>query len=162
MDESLRTDDGIQRLVEKYSDMLFRIAYLHMKNKHDAEDAVQSVLICYLEKRPVFESDNHEKAWFIRVCINLCKNSLKTCWFRKRVELPENLYGFTPDEHDVMDAVMQLPLKYRSVVLLFYFEDYSIAEIAAILKRKETTVGSQLHRARLILKSMLKEDFENE
>ena len=162
MRESLRTDDFFQCLVEKYSDMLMRIAYTHMRNVGEAEDMVQNVFLKYLEKRPTFEGEEHEKAWLIRVCINLCKNTLKSFWLRNTTGLNENSYGFTTAEHEVIDAVMHLPVKYRSVILLFYFEDYSIGQIAEIMQRNESTIGSQLHRARHLLKSMLKEDIDDE
>ena len=158
MDESLRTDDFFQSLVEKYSDMLIRIAYTHMKSLGEAEDVVQNVFLKYLEKRPAFESEEHEKAWLIRVCTNMCRNNIKSFRFRKTTGLNENLYGFNTEEHEVMDAVMRLPVKYRSAILLFYFEDYSITQIAMILHQKESTIGSQLYRARQLLKPMLKED----
>lgn len=162
MEESLRTDDFLQHLVEEYSDMLIRIAFTYMKNVGEAEDAVQNVFLKYLEKRPAFESEEHEKAWLIRVCINMCRNNLKSFWSRKTTGLNENLYGFSTEEYEVIDAVMRLPLKYRSVILLFYFEDYSITQIAIILHKKESTIGSQLYRARQLLKPMLKEDIDDE
>jgi RNA polymerase sigma-70 factor (ECF subfamily) len=116
----------------------------------------------YLEKAPAFENEEHEKAWLIKVCINTCRNSLKSFWSRKTTGLNENLYGFSTEEYEVMDAVMRLPVKYRSVILLFYFEDYSIAQIAVILHQKESTIGSQLYRARQLLKPMLKEGLDDE
>jgi RNA polymerase sigma-70 factor (ECF subfamily) len=162
MNESLYTGDCIQLLVEKYSDMLIRIAYTHMKNMSDAEDVVQNVFLKYLEKTPAFESEEHKKAWLIRVCINLCKNCLKTFWFRKTVELHDDMYGFTNEEHEVMETIVRLPVKYRSIIHLFYYEDYSIAQIASITRQKESTTGSQLYRARQLLKSMLKEEIDDE
>lgn len=162
MNELLRTDDYFQCLVEKYSDMLIRIAYTYMKNSGEAEDTVQNVFLKYLEKKPAFEGEEHEKAWLIRVCVNLCKNSLKSFWFRKTTGLNDNLYGFNTEEYEVMDAVMRLPVKYRGIILLFYFEDYSIAQIAKIMQQSESTIGSQLYRARQLLKPMLKEDIDDE
>lgn len=162
MNESLRTDDFVQYLVEKYSDMLIRIAFTHMKNLGDAEDIVQSVFLKYREKKPSFENEEHEKAWLIRVCINFCKNNSKSFWFKKTTGLDDGMYSFNNQEHEVMNAVTRLPIKYRGVVLLFYFEDYSIAEIATILRQKNSTIGSQLHRARQLLKSMLREDIDDE
>ncbi len=87
---------------------------------------------------------------------------MKSFWFSKTTGLNENLYGFTTDEHEVMDAIMRLPVKYRSIILLFYFEDYSIAQIAEIMQQNESTIGSQLYRARQLLKPMLKEDIDDE
>lgn len=161
MVEMLAADD-ISRIVQSYSDPLMRIAFTYMRNKSDAEDAVQTVFVKYLEKKPVFESAEHEKAWFIRVCINHCKNSLKSYWFSKSTALTDAGYGFSTQEQEVMDAILRLPVKYRSVILLHYFEGYGLDGIADILRQSRSTVGSQLHRARKLLKSMLKEEIDDD
>jgi RNA polymerase sigma-70 factor (ECF subfamily) len=153
------TDNYIENLVDTYSDMILRICYSHMKNMSDAEDITQEVFIKLMEKQPAFESAEHEKLWLIRVAINLCKDKLKSAWFRKTAPLEDTLPGVTKEDSTIIEAVLSLPLKYRTVILLFYFEDYSIAQIASIINTKESTVGSQLSRARNLLKSILKEDF---
>jgi len=152
----------INNIVEKYSDMIVRVSFSYMKNMNDAEDVVQDALLQLIKRKPNFESDSHEKAWLIRVAINICKNRLKTAWFRKTLPISEGTYDFTPRENDALQAVFQLPAKYRIVIHLFYFEGYSIAEIAKILGYKESTVGSQLHRARKLLKFKLEEDADSE
>jgi RNA polymerase sigma factor (sigma-70 family) len=152
--------DDISQVVQSYSDLLIRIAFTYMKNKSDAEDAAQTVFMKYLEKKPAFESPEHEKAWFIRVCINHCKNSLKSFWFSKSASLTDAGYGFSAEEYEVMDAILRLPIKYRSVILLHYYEGYGIEQIAELLGQKSPTVASQLHRARKLLKSLLKEDID--
>lgn len=162
MGESLRTDDFIIRVIEKHTDTIIRICFSYMKNINDAEDLTQEVFVKLMEKGPLFESDEHEKAWIIRVAINLCKNRLKTAWFRKTVSLDEVNFNFTSKENEVLSAVHKLPEKYRVVILLYYFEGYSISEIASILGERESTIGSKLFRARKLLKASLKEDFDNE
>jgi len=162
LDEILFNDDYIHQLIDKYSDMLMRITYLHMKNKSDAEDIVQDVFVKLIEKPISFENSEHEKAWLIRVTVNLCKDRLKAAWFKKRVKIDVNCYSSNPKNSNVLSAILELPVKYRSIILLFYFEDYSIKEIAKILGIKEGSVGSQLHRARKMLEKKLKEDFEYE
>jgi RNA polymerase sigma-70 factor, ECF subfamily len=162
MEESLRTDDFIIEVIEKYSDTLLRVCFSYMKNMNDAEDLTQDVFIKLMEKKPSFQSGEHEKAWLIRVAINLCKNRLKTAWFRKTLPLDEIAYNFTPKENTVVNAVLKLPAKFRGIILLYYFEGYNIAEIAGILGQKESTIGSHLHRARKLLKTNLKEDFDDE
>jgi RNA polymerase sigma-70 factor (ECF subfamily) len=162
VNEPLYTDDYIQRMVEKYSDMLIRIALLHMKNRSDAEDAAQDIFMKLIEKPRIFESVEHEKAWLIRVAVNLCKDRLKMVWFRKVVMLEENQPAPASENSEIIDALMDLPLKYRSIILLFYYEGYSIREIGKILNLRESTVGSQLHRARKLLKIKLEEDFDHE
>ncbi|HEY5584136.1 MAG TPA: sigma-70 family RNA polymerase sigma factor [Ruminiclostridium sp.] len=164
MTESLRTTDSnfIMEAIEKYSDTLIRISYSYMRNMSDAEDMTQDAFLQLIKKKPSFENDLHEKAWLIRVTINLCKNRLKTAWFRKTLPLGEARFDFTEKESEVMSAVFELPTKYRNIIHLFYFEEYRISEIATILGQKESTIGSQLHRARKMLKPKLKEDFDDE
>lgn len=148
--------------IARYADTLVRVSFTYMKNMSDAEDVTQDVFLQLIRKNPSFESQSHEKAWLIRVAINVCKNRLKTAWFRKTLPLCEAQFNFTEAESEVMSAVMELPVKYRSVIHLFYFEEYSIEEMAGILGIKEATIGSQLHRARKLLKSKLKEGFDHE
>lgn len=162
MDVPPEKRDYLIDLIEKYADTLIRVSYTYMKNMSDAEDLAQDAFIKLMEKRPSFENSEHEKAWLIRVTINLCKNRLRTAWHKRTVPLDDSTYSFSEDESQVMGTVMELPAKYRGIILLFYYEEYSIAEIAKILGRKESTVGSQLHRARVLLKSKLMEDFDGE
>lgn len=164
----------ITEKVEKYSDLLLRIAFSYMKNIHDAEDMVQETFVKLIQKKPLpapseqafqftlFESEEHEKAWLIRVTINQCKNRLKTAWFKKTESLEEQEISFTEQEGDIINTINELPTKYRSVILLYYNEGYRIKEIADILGYKEATVASQLQRARKQLKIKLKEDFDYE
>jgi len=152
----------VTKKVEKYSDLLLRVAFSYMKNIHDAEDMVQEAFVKLMQKGPMFESEEHEKAWLIRVTINLCKNRLKTVWFKKTEHLKEQTISFTREEGEVLNIVQELPVKYRSVIQLYYYEGYHIKEIAAILGYKEATVASQLQRARKQLRIKLKEDFDYE
>lgn len=161
MGESIRTDDSIKQTINRYADTLVRVCFSYLKNRQEAEDIAQDTFLKLIEKQPVFESAEHEKAWLLRVAINLSKNRLKTTWFRKTEDLCENMLPFAPEESNVMNAVRQLPVKYRSVVHLYYIEGYSISEIGSLLKRNESTVTSQLHRARKLLKQKLREDFDD-
>jgi len=154
--------NNIEEIVEKHSDMLLRVAFTYMKNISDAEDIVQEVFLRLVREYPSFENDEHEKAWLIRVAVNLSKNRLKTAWFRKTEPIYDMAVNFTDEEKFVMDAVMELPSKYRTVILLYYHEGYSIKEIAKILAKKESTISSRLQRARARLKTKLKEDFDYE
>ncbi len=154
--------EKIAEAVEKYSDLLLRVAFTYMKNISDAEDMVQEAFLKLVQDHPSFESDEHKKAWLIRVTINLCKNRLKSAWFRKTEPIYDTTLSFSDEEKFVMNAVMELPSKYRSVILLYYHEGYSIREISNILDIKESTISSQLQRARAQLKSKLKEDFDYE
>lgn len=167
MSDPKKTEGEIERVVEEYSDMLFRIGITHLKNRQDAEDIVQHVLLVFLENQPAFESKDHEKAWLIRVAVNTFRNHLKSAAFRKTIPYDENrigsaVYNMEIAERNVLKSVLALPDKYRIIIYLFYFEDYSISQIAYVMKRKESTVGSQLFRARQLLKLSNQEEYEYE
>jgi len=162
MDELDNNKGYIHYLIETYSDMMIRISYSYMKNLSDAEDITQEVFIKLLEKRPNFKNETHEKSWLIRVAINLSKDKLKSSYFKNTTSLEDDFVDTTQEDNDVIQAVLNLPVKYRSIVFLYYYENYSISEISNILNIKESTVGSQLSRGRKLLKSILKEDFEYE
>lgn len=161
-DNSLRTDEIIEQDLDYYGDMLLRLAYSYMKNMHDAEDILQDVFIQLMKNIGIFESREHKKSWLICVTRNLCRNKLKSSWFKKRDELVELPYYDNYKNDDVLDAVMKLPVKYREVIHLFYYEDYTTAKIAEIIDKKESTVRSLLHRGRSILKDVLKEGYDFE
>lgn len=150
------------KILERYKDTVFKIAFTYCKNKSDAEDIFQEVFLRYFKKLPAFSSPDHEKAWFIRVTINCCKKLLLSSWFKRVQPLDVNLSFDCPEESDLFYAVMDLPLKYRAVVHLFYYEDYRIREIAQITAQKETTVATQLQRARQMLKNKLSEELQYE
>ncbi len=162
---SLRANETLEATLDKYGDMILRLAFSCLKNREDAEDVLQDVMLKLMEKAPAFESDEHEKAWLIRVTINICRNRLRSPWRRHR-ELDETISSDASiqqwssplgEESGVMSAVMELPEKYQEVIHLFYYEDYSITQISSILKKKESTIRSLLHRARAMLKDSLKE-----
>lgn len=144
--------------IEKYADMVRRICVVHLKNYHDAEDVFQDVFLKYILYEKTFESDVHEKAWLIRVTINACKDNLKS-FFKKKVtsiyELVQEPSYIDETSFDTLEAVLQLPQKYRNVIYLFYFEGYTAVEIAGILGRKENTIYTWLSRGREQLKSAL-------
>lgn len=161
-DISLRMDEIISQDLDYYGDMILRLAYSYMKNLHDAEDILQDVFLQLMKNINIFQSEEHKKSWLITVTRNMCKNKLKSSWFKSREALIELPYYDEYKNNDVIDAVMNLPLKYREVIHLFYYEDYSTAQIAEIVDKKETTVRSLLHRGRNILKKMLKEGYDFE
>ena len=147
--------------VLQYKDTVYKIAYTYCKNTADAEDTFQEVFLRYFKNTSKFTNDEHEKAWLIRVTINCCKKLLGSSWFRKTIQLDENISFDEKEESEIFYAVMALPQKYRTVVHLYYYEDYSVREIAEIISIKETTVQTQLQRAREMLKSKFKEEYED-
>ena len=121
-------DRELQLKIDAYSDMLFKLSFLRLQNLQDAEDVVQEVFYQYVKKRPVFQSPEHEKAWFIRVTVNACKDQMKSLFRRRTVsieELTEEAASIPPEQCEVLDAVLALPAKYRDVIYLHYYEGYS-------------------------------------
>lgn len=146
-----------ESLVEEYADTIFRCAYTYCSNRDDAEDIVQEVFIKYLKKKPKFKDKDHEKAWLLRVTVNLCKNYLKSYWYKNRSELSDNIPVELPHGSGIWESVKKLPPKYRTVIELYYYEGYSIKEISEIIGAKHSTVGNRLARARALLEKYLKE-----
>lgn len=158
IDQSHRPEERMEEFVLKHENKLYRTALAIMKNKADAEDIVQEVFVKVMEKGPVFESQEHETAWLIRVTVNLCKSRLRLGWWKKTIPLFESYPAETNEQHHLMETILSLPAKYRIVIHLFYYEGYTTREIAKITKQKESTVRSLLFRARQKLKIILKED----
>lgn len=159
------SDEEYGRIVDQYTDIVYRVALSYAKSKQDAEDVVQTTFMKLLIKEAAFKDEEHIRRWLIRVAVNEC-NSLWSSFWRKNVEPIDNVERepeFTTEEKsDLYYAVMELPRKYRVVVHLFYYEGYSTKEISQILHIRETTVRTQLVRARKQLKQRLKEDWRNE
>lgn len=147
--------------------MVYRLAYSLVKSRTDAEDIHQEVFLRYLKYKPCFKSEEHEKAWFIRVTTNQCKNLWKMVWRRRIVSLSEyeedrvssSLQEQEPGAEDNIIAVVKtLPQKYRVVIHLFYYEELSVDEIARVLALKPSNVRTRLTRARKKLGELLKEE----
>ncbi len=151
-------ENEILHIIERYKDTVFKVAYTYCKNRSDADDIFQEVFLRYFRKKPVFADATHEKSWFIRVTINCCKKVFFSSWFKKTVPLDETIAFETIEQSELFYSVMELPVKYRTVVHLFYYEDLSIKQIAELTGQKETTVSTQLQRARQLLRTKLKED----
>lgn len=160
------TEEKISGIADVYTDMIYRLSFSYMKNHQDAEDAVQDVFVKLMEKLPDFQSPEHEKAWIIRVTINVCKNKLKAFWRKNTSSLDDSPEPSKTDtyqtESEVLQAVMSLPETYRAAVHLYYYEGFKTPEIAEILQKQESSIRSILHRARKQLKTILKEDCDFE
>ena len=154
----MRSEAEAVRAIERYSDTVRRICMVHLKNEADTEDIFQTVFLKYALSSVCFETDEHEKAWFIRVTLNACKDLLKSFFRRRTVPLeaaaqyPAQL---SPDYRDVREAVFALPQKYRDVVYLHYFEAYSAPEIGGILGKNVNTVYTLLTRSKQLLREKL-------
>ena len=138
----------------KYSDMVYRLAFARVKNKYDADDILQEVFLRFMKQKSKLNNEEHTKALLIRITINCTKSLFTSSSFKRNQALDENLSVDMP-ERDTLDAVLRLPQKYRTVIHLHYYCGYKIEEISEILHTKPSTVKSQLLRARQKLKTYL-------
>lgn len=172
-----KNDEELQVKIDCYSDTLFKIALLRLQNTQDAEDVVQEVFYQYIRRAEEFESNEHEKAWLIKVTLNACRKIWRNAWNRHRSDQEEwDTYcpktvengsdgleeGILTVESNriLLTAVRELPAKYRDVIHLYYYEELSVKEIAVVTGRKDSTVTSQLTRGRELLKKRLKEAYD--
>lgn len=156
------TNQQFTCLVKKYIDTVFRIALGYTKSSTDAEDIVQDVFLALLKEQKPFVSEEHIRAWLIRVTVNACKKWHRSPW-RRHVSYEDYLAALpeaAEESRDILHAVMDLPRKYRLPIYLYYYEEYSTAEIAELLKIPKGTVCTYLSRGREMLKLQLMEDEE--
>lgn len=154
----MRSEQETNRAVTLYANMIRRVCLYHLKSAADTEDVFQNVFLKYLLHEKAFADAEHEKAWFIRVTINACKDHLKFLSRRRTEPLEEFMGEAAPaqSEHrEVLEAVLALPVKYKDAIYLHYYEGYAAAEIAAIIGSKENTVYSLLSRGRSMLREKL-------
>ena len=147
-----------QQVVQGYTTALYRLAFSYCRNRADAEDIVQEVFLKYLRQHPDFPDEAHLPAWLLRVTANACKDLLRSPWRCRCCSLEEAAEPtvLMQDESALLAAVLGLPAKYRGVVHLYYYEDYSVGEIAAILGISQSAVRMRLLRARQALKEELR------
>ena len=154
----MRSEQEVNRAIEQYSDMIRRLCMIHLKNYADTEDIFQTVFLKYVLSFVSFESKEHEKAWFIRVTINACKDLLKsfirsrTISLDERIEQPSEM---SVDDRDVLEAVLSLPQKYKDVVYLHYYEDYTAPQISRILGKNVNTIYTLITRSKRLLREKL-------
>lgn len=157
----MRNEQEINRAVERYADTVRRLCMVHLKNYADTEDIFQTVFLKYVLSSVVFENEEHEKAWFIRVTINACKDLLKSFFRSHTVSLEhiiERPFELPPDNREVIEAVLSLPPKYRDVIYLHYYEEYTAPQISRILGKNVNTIYTLLTRSKKLLKNMLEEE----
>ena len=154
----MRSEQEVNRAIERYADTVRRICFVHLKNRADTEDIFQTVFVKYLLHGEPFASEEHERAWIIRVTLNACKDLLKSFFRSRTVPLEELTDRATPaetEQREVLQAVLALPVPYRDVIYLHYYEGYTAPEIAGILGKNVNTVYTRLTRARGLLRQAL-------
>ncbi len=154
----MRSEQEMAEAIQRYGDTVRRLCMVHLKNYADTEDIFQTVFLKYALTSVSFDSAEHEKAWLIRVTLNACKDLLKSI-FRSRTvsleELVEQPAQLSRDHREVLEAVLSLPARYRDVVYLHYYEEYTAPEIARILGKNVNTVYTRLTRAKGLLREKL-------
>lgn len=155
MEVSFSTKIQAEKIIRQYADMVFRVALQNLKNKADAEDILQDVSLALLTKDAPLYDDKHIKPWLIRVTLNKCRNFHKSAYRTKTEPLLNYIGPNEKEDKEIWEDIMSLPKNYRNTLYLFYYEGYSIEEIAKLLKKKPSTVGSWIHRARKKLKTII-------
>jgi RNA polymerase sigma-70 factor (ECF subfamily) len=146
--------------INQYADMVYRIAIVQMKSKSDADDIFQEAFLRLVKYKDTIESEEHLKAWLIRVTINCCKKHFDNAWNKKTTSMEyetgvEETYEMQEQDETVFHAIKGLSENYRSVIHLFYYEEYSVKEIAQIMEQSESTIKTRLSRARDLLRKQL-------
>ena len=163
----------LEQALNNHKSSVYKAAFYVCRNPQDAEDVAQDTFLTYYSGSDQFETEEHIRAWLLKVAVNKARNLKTSFWQRNRVSVndlttwlethaPAGAETLDSDSEEILTAVMALPDKCRIIVHLFYYEGYSVKEIAGTLEIKENTVKSQLHRGRTLLRSMLKETWDNE
>ncbi len=152
--------DNFPEKYSLYSDMLYRICMVYLGNKEDVEEAMQEAFMKLIYKSPRFINNEHEKAWLIRVTVNLCKDMVRSVWHKRviRMDIIKNYYDNAADIC-IMEEILKLSPKYKDIIYLYYFEQYTVKEIAEILKVSESAVKMRLKRGREALKIQLEGEY---
>lgn len=148
--------DCIESVIRRYSQTVYRLAFARVGNKYDAEEVFQEVFLRYVRKNPKFNDEEHRKAWLIKVTVNCSKTLMSSMWYSKTQELDETLAIEDDTSVNLYYELQKLPVKYREVIHLFYYEDMTVEQISKALGRKHSTVRTQLTRARVMLKDFMK------
>ena len=151
-----RASGEIEEIYARHADMVYRICFSFMKNKSDAEDMLQTAFLRLISAEPKFKDGEHEKAWLIKTASNLCRDRLKSKWYKTRSseEAAEKQSEFAEID-ETLQQVLRLPDKYKTAVYMYYYEEYTTEEIAKILKKPASTVRGHLREARILLKEIM-------
>ncbi len=151
----------MERIVDEYSTALLRVAFLYLKDLQLAEDAVQDTFLKVYRHYGQFQQDSNERTWVMRICINVCKDYLRCAWKKHVVpfdvlpDVPDEGFKIPAEDKILVKEVMQLKPCYKEVLLLYYYQDFKISEIAQILQIPQSTVSVRLKRAREQLKKRI-------
>lgn len=159
-DTSVRPADEIEKTLEQYGDMLYRLAVIILKNESDAEDVVQETILKLYQKPPHFRDEEHKKAWLIRVATNQCRDLLRFRARHPQIE-EEQLAKISIESPDggILEALSDLPEKFRIVLTLYYVHECSVKEIARVIRRTPSAVKMRLQKGRTLLEEKYREEY---
>ena len=157
-----RTDKEITDIYERNADSVYRVACLYMGNRLDAEDIMQTVFLKYIDSDIIFSGEGHERAWFITVTKNACKDVLKSAWRSRRDDILtlDNTWDLSYTDtyrydSELINHIKKLKTNYKMVLYLYYYEEYSVREISGIMGRKESTIQTWLLKGREKLRKQM-------
>ena len=160
-DKAQNEDQVLERLVCEYQSMLLRMCYLYLRDRTLSEDAVQETFMKAYRSLSSFRGDSSEKTWLMKIAINTCRDMRRSCWFRlidprfTPEMLPEASQPFLPQEEELVAEIMDLPRKLREVIILYYYQNLNVTEIADMLGIAQASVSGRLKRARDRLRVLL-------
>ena len=159
--ETVSISQQAAQILDTYGSAILRYAYSYLHNQSDTEEVLQDTLIQFLKTRPVFESDEHEKAWLLRVTLNCLKSHWRMAWRRHNTPLDDRIPFPEPEDSALDEALRRLTPKYRAAVHLFYYEGYTAEEIARMSGEKPSTIRTRLTRARAQLRELMKGELDD-
>ena len=163
----LASRSELDRLMEQYGSSLLRMSAIYLKDADLAQDAVQETFIKAYRHMNDYRGDSSEKTWLTTICVNTCRDILRTAWFRHKSRmdldtLPEIPAEFEFPDNTVLTEVMRLPAKYREVILLRYYEGMKLKEVSSALGLSDGKLRTRLNKANEILRDRLKEWYYDE
>ena len=158
MNKLLTDDDLFESVYKRNVDTVYKVCYIFLKNKSDAEDLTQNTFIKYLKYNPEFSNLKHEKAWFIVTTSNVCKNHLKSWWKKTTVLSHEIEETYFDKDNDILEIILTLPVKYKDLIYMYYYEGYTTKEISEMTNTNESTIRTNLSKARVLLKEKIGSD----
>lgn len=165
MEEYQNMEEYLSILINEYGDSVLRMCYIYLRDYQLAEDVAQETFIRVYQNYGRFRNQSSVQTWILKIAINLCKNQMRTHWWRYRSEKEllevdtTGYYDGLVDRQTVLSEIGKLPIKYKEVILLYYYQQLTILEIAGLLNEKESTVKSRLVRARKKLKTKMEKEF---
>lgn len=157
---SILCTDEAEEIIRSHGDLVYRFALSLTRHKDIAEDVYQEVFLRYVKKQPHFEDDEHARAWFYVVTRNCCRNHFMSAFIRHSAPLIDEIPVLAEKEYGLYEKVLKLPMKYRNVIHLYYYEGYNTKQIADIIHCKDATVRTRLKRARALLKNMMESEYD--